>query len=80
MDTLEETVKKIRKGVTFSESNESNDSDNNSNLKALADRMEALEVAIEVLSSLLSSLLLISLLLISLLSISLSSLLSLSTF
>ena len=52
MDTLEETVKKIRKsGVTFSESNESNDSDNNSNLKALADRMEALEVAIEVLSS-----------------------------
>jgi len=67
MDTLEETVKKIRKGVTFSESNESNDVDNNSNLKALADRMEALEVAIEVLSSLILST--------SLLSMSLSSLL-----
>ena len=55
MDILEETVKKIRKGVTFSETNESNDSDNNSNLKALADRMEALEVAIEVLTLLLLS-------------------------
>jgi hypothetical protein len=51
MDTLEDSIKKIvRKGVTFSETNESNDNNDNNTiaLKALVDRMEALETAIEV--------------------------------